>query len=196
MLKVNLNQTSGFRTSELPKLVKALEHLELTVSSPEFADHIKNFRFNNIENFAYTEMSNVRVLNRVMTGAELLHPDEDREIDIWLKCFNPTLSQLHVVGFTYPNMDTQFINRSFFNRMSITEIAGNIFHEWAHKISFNHPFKYTEDRCYSVPYALGYFIAYGDSKIGAIPKRNFQDKLQDSEIFCSHVGLMPEEYGK
>ena len=196
MLKVCLNQTSNFRASELPKLVKALEHLELTVNSPEFSDHIRNYSFNKINNFAYTEMSNVGVLNRVMSGAELLHPDDDREIDIWLKIFNPTLSQLNVVGFTYPNIDTQYINRSFFNRMSATEIASNIFHEWAHKLGFNHPYKFTDDRCYSVPYALGYFIAYGDSKIGAIPKRNFLDKLQDSEIFCSHVGLVPEEYGK
>ena len=53
--------------------------------------------------------------------------------------------------------DTSVItsNRRFFDNFTPAEIAGNLAHEWMHKIGFDHDFNSTSRRPYSVPYAVG-----------------------------------------
>jgi hypothetical protein len=38
------------------------------------------------------------------------------------------------------------------------EVAGNVFHEWTHKLGFGHDSRYSVSRNSSVPYALGYIM--------------------------------------
>ena len=54
-----------------------------------------------------------------------------------------------------------WIHKKFFRRSSWTpvDVAANMAHEWVHKIGFGHDYYYTEDRPYSVPYAIGNIVA-------------------------------------
>ena len=50
------------------------------------------------------------------------------------------------------------MNTKFFNPYTPAEVAGNIFHEWTHKLGFDHDVIYTSERNATVPYALGFLI--------------------------------------
>ena len=49
-------------------------------------------------------------------------------------------------------------NDKFFTTNSLGKVAGNIVHEWTHKLGFEHDFNSTARRNYSVPYAVGNII--------------------------------------
>ena len=62
------------------------------------------------------------------------------------------------VGYTYADGLRIWMNTKFFDSYSPAEVAGNVFHEWTHKLGFTHASNYSLSRDSSVPYALGYLV--------------------------------------
>jgi hypothetical protein len=60
-----------------------------------------------------------------------------------------------VVGYTYPDSARIWSNGNYFYSMTVNELAAHFVHEWLHKIGYDHDFKSTARRPYSVPYAVG-----------------------------------------
>jgi hypothetical protein len=62
------------------------------------------------------------------------------------------------VGYTTPGEMKIYLNTKFYNPFTPSEVAGNVFHEWTHKLGFEHATTYSAERDSTVPYAIGYLI--------------------------------------
>lgn len=63
-----------------------------------------------------------------------------------------------VVGYTSPSITYINVNTKFFNTYAANQVAGNLFHEWLHKLGYSHDSSATAKRPYTVPYAIGYMV--------------------------------------
>ena len=75
-------------------------------------------------------------------------------MDLNLSVRNFSFWQRNVVGYTSQGTPEITMNRSFFDGYTPAEIAGNMAHEWMHKLGFEHDFRATARRPDSVPYAV------------------------------------------
>ncbi len=152
-MKINI-KTEDFKESELPKVNKAAECLRLVTSNPEFWERCKNIPLRELigERSKWANKSTEEIIAHIKTGAEVLRPEIDQEIDIDLKIFNPNWRSRNVVGRTWTDVIWQEINRKFFRLYTFIKVAGNMFHEWLHKMGFKHDFRSTKVRKWSVCY--------------------------------------------
>lgn len=158
---------------DFTKLSHAVEHVAKAMASKKFYDFCINYEYNfkecagfwfwkqcwdnQVEGMRWTgNMSQEEVYEFLMDGKEVLDHEVDREADIELY-INESYSR-NVIGYTYPNTPKQWIYRRFFNSFDYREIAGNIAHEWCHKMGFNHEYRWNYLRKHTVPYAVGYFV--------------------------------------
>jgi hypothetical protein len=170
--KVNLT-TEGFREKELEKLELARAHMERALSSRAFFEFCRDFSYEQkscsgrlwwkkcttsiVQEFRWNlEKSRKEIYNHLLCGEEKLTSGEDKEADIFLKI--DRRRNRRVLGYTYPNTSWQWIYATFFGRADYREIAGNLAHEWCHKMGYQHEFKYNFLRQFTVPYAVGYFV--------------------------------------
>ena len=64
----------------------------------------------------------------------------------------------NTIGYTYPDVLRIWMNTKYFDSYTPSEVAGNVFHEWTHKLGFEHATTHSVSRDSSVPYAIGYLI--------------------------------------
>jgi len=165
--------TKDLSDIENKKIKAAAEHIQRALNSDEFKQFVLNFSYKStyttgrlwskktytetINKFDTTKMTNEEVYQTIMNGAEILSPQIDHEADICLQI--DYKNKKGVIGYTYPTTQWQYIYNWFFKSATIEEIAGNIGHEFFHKLGFDHAYYNTPTRQYSVPYACGYFIS-------------------------------------
>jgi len=152
-MKINI-KTEDFKESELPKITKASECLRLVLSHPEFWERCSKIPYFELagERSDWVRKSNDEIIEHIKSGSETLRPEVDNEVDIDLRIFNPSWRSRNVVGRTWTDVIWQEINRKFFNLYDFIKIAGNMFHEWLHKMGFHHDFRSTKMRKFSVCY--------------------------------------------
>lgn len=158
MLKLNL-VTSNFFSNDLVKIIKSAKYIEEYFNSLEFKDFILNYAFEDSNGvlkreFHYCVLSRAEIYSKIMAGSEILTPEADGEMDLQVEL--DTSWTRNVIGYTYPTTPLQWIYAKFFHNWSEEEICGNIAHEYMHKLGFDHEYKWTHDREFSVPYAVGY----------------------------------------
>jgi len=102
--------------------------------------------------------TNYQVWKHLMSGQEMC-PEEtepDQEADIWLKIdrrYKPG-----VIGYTYPNSKWQWVYSWVFKEKTAEYIAGNLAHEWCHKLGYSHSKNKNPHRKHTVSYEVGYFV--------------------------------------
>lgn len=172
MLRVKFDGMTGFSEKQEAKLWLAGRLIEKVVNTDEFEKEILRFSFQysvctgslwwkkcrheRSLGFHYTNKTNALVYDSIMSGAEILRPDQDCAINVDI---NLTAGKSNVLGYTYPNTLKTWISRWFLDSAPASEIAGNIMHEWCHKIGYDHEYRNTALRQYSVPYAVGYIVS-------------------------------------
>lgn len=147
-LTVTVHSRDNFTQDEVQKHTTAAQLLEKIVNSKEFQVRMMAMRLTSTNG-----LSNYDVWSKILTGSEILSPEEDGDIDVHVEVFSSPFSK--VIGYTKENTIKTWINRKFFDRMSPADIAGNMFHEWLHKVGFDHV---SEKESTSVPYALGNLV--------------------------------------
>lgn len=153
VLRVSITPSSQFDSVRKEKLLRAGELLERVVNSSEFAERVVGHLYRGAARYVQNEgLTNEQVLERIRLGQETLNGREDRTIDLEVDLY---YTRKNVIGYTYPNVSTIWSNRRYFDAFTEAEIAANLMHEWLHKIGFDHDFKKTRRRPYSVPYAVG-----------------------------------------
>jgi hypothetical protein len=154
-LEVKVMQIRGFDTESLKKLQASLALLEKVVNSEEFKNRIINFKNNKGQRaFASNNgKTNEQIYEIFMDGKEILQPNTPGEMNFWLSLYYRRFSR--VVGYTSPSTNVISINWKYFRYYEIHEVAGNLGHEWVHKIGFDHRSASEHD---SAPYAIGYII--------------------------------------
>jgi len=145
-----------FDFSQEAKVLKAVEILKKVVRSSEFKDKVINFTYKGKKQFVDNNgLTNMEIYQKLLEGSEELAPAIDYEMDLELELY---YSRRSTVGYTYPDELKVWINTKFFNVYDSAQVAGNIFHEWTHKLGFEHAYRYSTKRNASVPYALGYLV--------------------------------------
>jgi len=169
MLSVTV-ETEGLNPEERGLIYAASNHAEKALNSDEFRVFCLNFKFSKkiknifgktrVKECSYFHMAETttrsEVYRKIMAGAEKLDPVEDENAEIYLKVDRSTA--YGVVGYTRASTKWQWIYSWVLKKYTIEQIAGNLIHEYCHKLGFPHEKKKTTYRKYSVPYAIGYFV--------------------------------------
>ena len=114
-----------------------------------------NFRWNWMDDG--DPMTKEELYQTVMRAKELnLGEAADEEVDIFVEIDRG--SNRGVIGYTNPGTKWQWVYSWFFKTYGVDEVAGNLIHEWLHKIGFDHEFKRSVLRDYTFVYAVGNWI--------------------------------------
>jgi hypothetical protein len=145
-----------FDSEDEAKVTKAIEIIKRVVGSKEFKDRVIDFTYNSRKQYLDNNgLTNEQIYQKLLEGKEDLVPEVDNQMDLELELY---YSWRSTVGHTYPDALRIYMNTKFFNSYSPAEVAGNVFHEWTHKLGFDHASSYSVARDSSVPYALGYLM--------------------------------------
>lgn len=146
----------NFEVDEEEKVRKAVEIIKSVIASDEFRAKVLNFTYEGKRQFNNNNgLTNAQIYQKLLDGSEKLIPGNDNEMDLQLELY---YNSNNTVGYTYPNTVKVWMNRKYFTPYTPAQVAGNMFHEWTHKLGFDHATTYTVARDSSVPYAIGYFI--------------------------------------
>ena len=161
-LVVKPMQVTGFSADSAQKLNKAFAALEEVVNSEEFKDKVINFKNTKGERaFASNKgKTNEEIYTQFMEGRETLQTNTPHEMNFFLKQYYKKWSA--VIGYTSPSTNVISINWKFFRNFEPSDVAGNLCHEWVHKIGFDHTSAAEHD---SAPYAIGYIAREMSAKV-------------------------------
>jgi hypothetical protein len=159
MARVVLNRVTNFTESEKQRLIEVIPMLEKAVNSVDFFERVRFYAYEQVKSYTMGH-SGEQVYNSIMNGNEKLSGVSDYEIDIDLTIYTVPWykSGKSVIGYTYPSTLRTWINRAFFRSFTHAEIAGNLMHEYCHKLGYGHSFNWTPSRKDSVPYAVGNIV--------------------------------------
>lgn len=147
----------NFDYEEMEKVMAAADLIRAVVASPEFRDEVINHTFYGVKTFVDNQgLSNEEIYQIILEGAERLKPDRNNSMDVKLQLY---YEDTNIIGYTYVTSEYIWLNRKYFSYYTPAQVSGNLFHEWLHKLGFMHSYEYTEERRYSVPYAIGYIMA-------------------------------------
>lgn len=152
-LAVKPMDIKGFDAESMKKLEKAFEIVEKVVNSEEFKNRVLNFENAKGERaFASNKkLTNEEIYGIFMDGRESLQQNTPGEMNYFLSLYYKRFSR--VIGWTNGSINTININWKFFKNFKPSDVAGNLVHEWVHKIGFDHKSAAEHD---SAPYAIGY----------------------------------------
>lgn len=144
---------ANFSTSQAEKIDQAIEVIKRVVASEEFKKAILNHAFEGKKTFVSNGgLSNLQIYHRFLLGAEELTPEFNNTLDAELELYTESNQ---TVGYTNPGTKRIWMNTKYFNYYTPVQVAGNLTHEWMHKLGFGHTQTSTASRPYSVPYAFG-----------------------------------------
>lgn len=149
----------GFSEEEEQKIYRAISLLKTVVTSSDFKKAVMNKSFNN--EFTYQDnagLSNEKIYQKITEGRELVGSNTSANgiMDLELVLYRDDQSK--TIGYTYPHISHIYMNQKYLEKFEPYQVANNLFHEWLHKIGFNHSVERTPEREHSVPYALGYLV--------------------------------------
>lgn len=146
-LTVEINSMKGFSDKDIEKYSMAITLLETVINTQEFVNQVKEMKLTGLNGLARSEL-----ISMIFSGAEALRPEHDGKIDVDVVMYD---ENNNVVGYTNPSTVKTWLNNKFFKKYTHAEVACNLFHEWLHKLGFDHrsATDYT-----SIPYALGYLV--------------------------------------
>ena len=169
-------RVKNLTAEERNKAQRSMAYAVEALSSPEFKNWVLGYEWiqtyttgrfwrrvthtKRMEGFRYNWLSDGAPLTRkalydiVMRAKELkLGEADDEQVDVFLEIDRG--SSRSVIGYTNPGTVWQWVYAWFFRSVNEAEAAGNIIHEWLHKIGFDHEFKDNGLRRYTFVYAAG-----------------------------------------
>ncbi|HXH32253.1 MAG TPA: hypothetical protein VNJ01_15735 [Bacteriovoracaceae bacterium] len=154
-LRVVGMELDGFDSKQKAKMLDSFALLQKVVNSQEFKDRVVNFKNSRGERaFASsTGLTNEEIFGMFMEGREELQVNTPGEMNFYLRLYHKRWSS--VVGYTSPDTNVISINKKYFKNYGLNEVAGNLAHEWCHKLGFGHASAAEHD---SVPYGIGYIV--------------------------------------
>lgn len=154
--KTNVKYISGFNSSDVDKYNQAVSLVKKVVATEAFRTKVLNHRYNGIKQFVQNNgLSNAQIYQAILDAAEKLSPTKNNTMDVGVKLY---YQNSNTVGYTSPSINYINVNTKYFDTYDVNEVAGNLFHEWLHKLGYGHDSSVTARRPYSVPYAIGYMI--------------------------------------
>ncbi len=145
-----------FTTTDQEKIEQAADLVKRIIMSQEFKDAIVGFTYDGKNSFVDNNgLTNLQIYDRIIIAAERLTPAKNYVLDAEIQLY---YEESTTIGYTYPSTTRIWMNTKYFNRYTPYQVAGNLTHEWLHKMGFTHDVAATPTRPYSVPYAVGYMV--------------------------------------
>lgn len=152
----NVKYLEGFAASDEDKYDQAVSIVKKVVATEAFRTKVLNHMWNGSKKFADNNgLTNAQIYQSILDAAEKLSPKKNNTMDVGVKLY---YNSNNVVGYTNPSITYINVNTKYFDSYDANEVAGNLFHEWLHKVGYGHDSSVTAKRPYSVPYAVGYMI--------------------------------------
>ena len=158
MIKVSIDGSKLDTIRRIRKVAKVQEEMEIILNSDLFKMLVTNMKLLHGETSAWKDATGEEIYERIMSGASDLSPEKDSVINIFVDDY---YSWKRVIGYTYPNTKTIYTNTKYFDSVNITQdnhhrkmTGSNFLHEYGHKIGFDHDFRATARRPYSICYQL------------------------------------------
>ncbi|HLT23246.1 MAG TPA: hypothetical protein VKZ84_07375 [Bacteriovoracaceae bacterium] len=147
----------NFTKDEVQKVEKALAIIKHIINSDEFHDLVLDYTFEGEKQFnENNNYTNAEIYQLILLGAEIIgNRQANNTMDVELELYEDSSK---TIGYTYPNTTRIWMNRKYFSKYTPAQVAGNLMHEWMHKLGFTHTLKWNKDRQHTVPYAIGYLI--------------------------------------
>lgn len=146
----------NFERLDEDKVLKAIDIIKKVIATKEFRNKVIGYTYQGKKTFIDNKgLTNEEIYQILLDGKEDLRPVVDHEMDLELELY---YSWTSTVGYTTPGSMRIFMNTKFFDNYTPAEVAGNVFHEWIHKLGFTHDSSYSVARDSSVPYAIGYIM--------------------------------------
>ena len=151
----NITQVD-FTNEQAEKYNKAIEIVKLVVATEKFRNDVVNFTYNGQKAFIDNKgRTNEQIYQSILDAAETLKPIKNNIMDLEVQLY---YAATNVVGYTNSGTTRIWVNTKYFNTFLENSVAGNLFHEWLHKLGYTHAVSATTTRPYSVPYAVGYIM--------------------------------------
>jgi hypothetical protein len=187
-IRVNILALTGATSEDETRIFKALDLIEDVVNSEEFKLSVLNMKYKvgsvEYKGFSQTTMTEEQVLESILLANENFPGGEPHQIDLFMDMYYRINS---TVGYTGPKDKFIHMNRHFHARFSPHETAGNIFHEWLHKIGHNHSSRNNSERPHSVPYKLGKLLSEMSAEIESQGDPILKElMLKDLGFICNH----------
>jgi hypothetical protein len=152
----NVSYLAGFETADEIKYNQAVALVKKVVATEAFRTKVLNFTYSGTKAFVQNNgLTNAQIYQSILDAAETLKPTKNNTMDVGVKLYYENTS---TVGYTSTSITYINVNTKFFDSYDVNEVAGNLFHEWLHKLGYAHDSAATTRRPYSVPYAIGYMI--------------------------------------
>jgi hypothetical protein len=153
--ETNITQVN-FTAQQAEKYNKAIEIVKLVVATEKFRNDVINFTYNGQKAFIDNKgLTNEQIYQSILDAAETLKPIKNNTMDLTVQLY---YAATNVVGYTNGGTTSIWVNTKYFNTFMENSVAGNLFHEWLHKLGYTHAYSATTTRPYSVPYAVGYIM--------------------------------------
>lgn len=148
---------SNFSAAQEAKVEKAISLIKKVIGTEEFKERVLNYKFKGKKKFYDNAgLSNAQIYQKILDGAEIMgNTHKNNTMDVELELYHAATK---TIGYTYPNVTKIWMNKKYFNKYTPEQVAGNLMHEWMHKLGFGHATKWSTKRDYSVPYAIGYLM--------------------------------------
>jgi hypothetical protein len=154
--RTNVEYLTGFSNASEDKYDQAVDLVKKVVATEAFRKRVLNHLYNGRTSFANNNgLTNIQIYQSILDAAERLKPIKNNTLDVGVKLYYQNNS---VVGYTSSSISYINVNTKFFNGFAPNQVAGNLFHEWLHKLGYGHDSVATARRPYSVPYAIGYIV--------------------------------------
>jgi hypothetical protein len=141
---------------------KAHEAVNLFVevfNKAEFKTRVLNHKWKGKEQFADNEgLTNAQVFEKLMAGSEISNKGKDYNADLKLRAYYKMWPFGSAIGHADADKGEIITKWKFIRQSSVEGLAGHYAHEYCHLLGFGHDFDVTNQREYSVPYAIGNLV--------------------------------------
>lgn len=149
-LKINVNGLALNTQERRDKATLVAQEMFFVVNHPSFKKRFLAMDFHG-ERSEWKDRTIEEIWDHFCEGAEILTPEKDGEVDLYVDDY---YSPGSTVGKTSPTDKFIYCNTKFFDSNSTKYVGSNFFHEWGHKIGFDHDFRATAARDFSICYQI------------------------------------------